>query len=456
MKPALYQGLKPVLFGLLCTVGLISGCEDPSTQSLPIVSEEIAEAEDKMWQLLTDGVITAKGMETRSLSLVSHPGRDALLRYLAPDSRSAARTLPSLEDNRELSDEEEQLIDDYLEAQPEVSEAIEAIIEDFNESFADLDSMPMEVEIVDGQGDVTGIEILYPKDGYYYMDGVAVPALSVLHEKQTASQEPPIEGEKSLGMRRGHWRLWPDRTVRYFIDSKNMGWNASDALRNRVKARFYREVNDLSRVTGIRFKEYKNTAWRRFRWLTSPSYVRVEFGSGKRCATACAVVGRSWLGYVRYNVKDNDSRASVLREDNISINDERLSTIQHELLHTLGMNHEHQRWDRDDHITVSMFGCVNGASNCNQRYSRLGSGPNTYDTPYDYNSVMHYGVGVTQRWCRDRNYIRNPEHRNRGCFFRDQNRIRYGTWLTPWDIYAVKYLYRFGSNPRPQYTPGED
>lgn len=62
----------------------------------------------------------------------------------------------------------------------------------------------------------------------------------------------------------------------------------------------------------------------------------------------------------------------------------------HELGHVLGFQHEHQRWDRDDHITV--------------HYEHIKPGREAdYDwipqtnwlvttTPYDYRSIMHYRV----------------------------------------------------------------
>uniref|UniRef100_A0A673CII2 Metalloendopeptidase n=1 Tax=Sphaeramia orbicularis TaxID=375764 RepID=A0A673CII2_9TELE len=58
-------------------------------------------------------------------------------------------------------------------------------------------------------------------------------------------------------------------------------------------------------------------------------------------------------------------------------------TIQHELLHALGFNHEQCRSDRDQHIQY--LNCAGQEHNF-RKIDTLNQG-----TPYDYGSVMHYG-----------------------------------------------------------------
>lgn len=63
-----------------------------------------------------------------------------------------------------------------------------------------------------------------------------------------------------------------------------------------------------------------------------------------------------------------------------------LGTIVHELCHTIGLLHEHTRPDRDDHVTVDY-------DNIHEpvwRNFSKDSSFNTYDTPYDCHSIMHY------------------------------------------------------------------
>ncbi|KAM9861201.1 hatching enzyme 1.2-like [Aulostomus maculatus] len=60
-------------------------------------------------------------------------------------------------------------------------------------------------------------------------------------------------------------------------------------------------------------------------------------------------------------------------------------TIQHELLHALGFNHEQTRSDRDYHIRVNWDNIIEGMEYNFYKINTLNQG-----TPYDYNSVMQY------------------------------------------------------------------
>ncbi|XP_041846100.1 high choriolytic enzyme 2-like isoform X1 [Melanotaenia boesemani] len=60
-------------------------------------------------------------------------------------------------------------------------------------------------------------------------------------------------------------------------------------------------------------------------------------------------------------------------------------TVQHELLHALGFNHEQTRSDRDNHIQVLLQNVQSGMEHNFRKIATLNQG-----TPYDYNSVMQY------------------------------------------------------------------
>ncbi|XP_063052792.1 high choriolytic enzyme 1-like [Engraulis encrasicolus] len=60
-------------------------------------------------------------------------------------------------------------------------------------------------------------------------------------------------------------------------------------------------------------------------------------------------------------------------------------TVQHELLHALGFNHEQTRSDRDNHIQVLLENVISGKEHNFNKKATLNQG-----TPYDYNSVMQY------------------------------------------------------------------
>jgi len=76
--------------------------------------------------------------------------------------------------------------------------------------------------------------------------------------------------------------------------------------------------------------------------------------------------------------------------------------VVHELGHALGFYHEHQRWDRDDFITVHYENIKPGRSSDYDRISRTNW--IVRSTPYDYRSIMHYRIcwaSKCESECRD-------------------------------------------------------
>ncbi|XP_075940577.1 hatching enzyme 1.2-like [Anarhichas minor] len=63
-----------------------------------------------------------------------------------------------------------------------------------------------------------------------------------------------------------------------------------------------------------------------------------------------------------------------------------VGNLCHEIIHALGLHHEHSRRDRDQHITVQWQNIKAGKG----RYFKVKRG-NTLNLPYDHNSIMHYG-----------------------------------------------------------------
>lgn len=86
--------------------------------------------------------------------------------------------------------------------------------------------------------------------------------------------------------------------------------------------------------------------------------------------------------------------------------------IQHELLHALGFNHEQTRSDRDQHVRILLqnvipgqshstfaqlsenrvkiwLSCVGSPAGMEHNFRKIRT--RNLGTPYDYNSVMHYG-----------------------------------------------------------------
>ncbi|KAM4596427.1 high choriolytic enzyme 2-like [Fundulus diaphanus] len=63
----------------------------------------------------------------------------------------------------------------------------------------------------------------------------------------------------------------------------------------------------------------------------------------------------------------------------------RFGTIQHEILHALGFNHEQVRSDRDEYVRI-LFKNIEKGKRANFEKKKT----NNLGTPYDFNSVMEY------------------------------------------------------------------
>lgn len=72
--------------------------------------------------------------------------------------------------------------------------------------------------------------------------------------------------------------------------------------------------------------------------------------------------------------------------------------IIHELMHAVGIQHEHQRKDRNTKINVIYANIQQG----NRDQFDIEQDTVTYQVPYDYLSVMHYGKTVSSEPVRIR------------------------------------------------------
>lgn len=172
---------KPILPLAIATLFSLTACneivedkpkhpETSTASALPQVADEIAKAEDRVLTLLLDEPSQTEAI--KRVRMMSHPGRDTLIRFLEERSNEMSRSAFHFDDEYEFTDAEEAMIDDFLETQPEVEEAIEDIIKDFDSAFADLDKLPLEIEVPSQPGEETKLITLYPVDGYYYVGSV--------------------------------------------------------------------------------------------------------------------------------------------------------------------------------------------------------------------------------------------------------------------------------------------
>ena len=146
-------------------------------------------------------------------------------------------------------------------------------------------------------------------------------------------------------------RLWPDGVIPYVIDPSF----AEQALKNIDEA-----INEWNSKTVITL--VKRT--------TEPDYVRFRPKPGE----CTADLGRK--GGIQFvNLGHAEDACGV-------------AAAIHEIGHSVGLGHEHQRLDRDNYVTVSdaqSFGKIGFAYQADPADS--GEGP---EGPYDYSSIMHY------------------------------------------------------------------
>ncbi|MEO8553351.1 MAG: M12 family metallopeptidase [Kofleriaceae bacterium] len=165
-------------------------------------------------------------------------------------------------------------------------------------------------------------------------------------------------GHDGVGLPIGNGGLWPDSTVGYIINSNVVGsdlvtvkaaitaWNrATDGSGNPLKVRYVpRYAND------------------------SRPYVQFVKGGSGGCGLSH--VGRADNIFTNWYSHD------------INIDCFSVGVIQHEMGHTVGLYHEHQRCDRDTYVNVGAPAGINCERYC---------GGNSVDYgPYNYLSVMHY------------------------------------------------------------------
>ncbi|XP_034553585.1 meprin A subunit beta-like [Notolabrus celidotus] len=109
---------------------------------------------------------------------------------------------------------------------------------------------------------------------------------------------------------------------------------------------------------------------------------------------------------------------------------DRLGTVENEFLHALGLYHEQARYDRDDHITINWRNIRDGYQKNFRKLSPSVS--TTFDAPYDYLSVMHYGRRFFSKNSGDTISTKLPEY---------QDQIGQRMEMSSIDVYKLNRLY---------------
>ncbi|WP_420594208.1 AbfB domain-containing protein [Deinococcus sp.] len=150
---------------------------------------------------------------------------------------------------------------------------------------------------------------------------------------------------------------WPGAVVPYVYD------NSATAT---IRSQFEEARGIYASQTGIRFVPRSNQS----------TFVRVVSGSG------CS----SFVGMMTQSFKPNG------QEVTLGSNGCGVSSTLHEMGHAVGMEHEQNRCDRDQSLTVH-FDLI--AANWQSQYQKNCSASRVSYGTYDYGSIMHYGNAKT-------------------------------------------------------------
>ncbi|XP_033936917.1 hatching enzyme 1.2-like isoform X1 [Pseudochaenichthys georgianus] len=193
-----------------------------------------------------------------------------------------------------------------------------------------------------------------PLNGTQNMTRPATGVLVSMLEPQRSSSET-LEGlEDDAIVQEGDILIPEDRNaVQNLWSDAVMPYTISQELTDRALD-IHAAFKMISDLTCIRFRPH----------TTELNYI--EFRSGKGCASYVGCVGGAQVLY-------SAPSCSV-------------GNVCHEIIHALGLHHEHNRRDRDQYISVEWSNIMPGKRN----NFEVKQG-DTQNLPYDLNSIMHYG-----------------------------------------------------------------
>ena len=422
--------------------------------ALSIVSCEMVTLDDEPVAVAdeTGGYPSIQGIINESLDAALHVVANAAARSVAPDTRYAtfesvlrraraadlatARAL-DLPGPADVTEEELRKIEELLTSNPHLDAQFEPLVRNLEAKYTAIPPIEVGLQKYGADDKPVGTRsTIRSADGVVDFGDQALTSQEFLLIAQAAGNS----AGRGFVMGPYYWsgkrhKAWPVDTVNYFFDravpSANKTWMRGSIAR-------------MSNGTGMRFREGTWLWWHEFWWnLGASNYLRISIRS-----LSGDVPGRASVGKIG---------ASFLYIDRRRTDEEDI--FNHEMGHVFGLLHEHQRSDRDEHIFVHTTGASHDiiARDIRWCWSFLGiqfscstqSRSNTYGTPYDYNSVMHYPANeinkITSRSSRPWTGYGNNRTR--------WGRVNGNTYFSPWDIYVIKRLYGISPNARPTYTP---
>lgn len=168
-----------------------------------------------------------------------------------------------------------------------------------------------------------------------------------------------------------------NRSIYYSLSAKNMKWpnntikyRFTDNVDQELKQDIITAIFDWIEATNgtIDFEEIKNSYWNQFTWsLNFNTHLKISKGNSETSAGSSSVGYKPWA--------------------NMVISQSSVSTCTHELGHTIGLYHEMQRPDRDEHVYIDFSNIRLGHRH---NFIKKWNWFVDYSTEMDFNSLMMY------------------------------------------------------------------
>ncbi|XP_055343903.1 uncharacterized protein LOC129592000 [Paramacrobiotus metropolitanus] len=151
---------------------------------------------------------------------------------------------------------------------------------------------------------------------------------------------------------------WPNGIIPFMIDPK---------------AEFSRHERILIHDAMLEFHQF--TCIRFVLRTTQKDYLHISSNSRRGCASFVGKIG-------------GEQKMHLESSKCVQVS----GTILHQLMHTLGFLHEHSRADRDTYVDVDWnhVACIADDRSCGITANTLSDSPESANSPYDYDSIMHY------------------------------------------------------------------
>lgn len=158
----------------------------------------------------------------------------------------------------------------------------------------------------------------------------------------------PKDGDRSNAL--AALKKWPNGTIYYEIDSSLSS----------ISTLIHTAMDTITKQTGncIKFAARTNQA----------NYVHLQNGNG--CNSYVGMIGGKQITNLQLNGCNY------------------VGTIIHELTHSIGFEHEHQRPDRDNYLTIHMENVQSGDES---QFTKFATNQVVEETAFDYASIMIYG-----------------------------------------------------------------